>query len=193
MYIHLSQEMNAQCNSYVSICTLENVRKLCAFKCHTPSWEPYRMARLFCILCTVQTWLHSFLGNLSWHWREEDLETSIQFKNSVLLCAVQTVEKMVDIFVRDRALKEHPLCRNQYGCWSATSIETSVADVIYMNLECSWTWWPYKEHLLIMWEHLKLFMHEGQNFWYLTCLFFLCNFCGLFYFLYIKCFIAQWI
>jgi hypothetical protein len=29
-----------------------------------------------------------------------------QFKNSLLLYAVQTVEKMVDIFIRDRALKE---------------------------------------------------------------------------------------
>ena len=49
------------------------------------------------------------------------------------------VEKMVDIFIRDRALKECPLCRSQYGCWSATSIETSVYDVIYMHVECSWT------------------------------------------------------
>ena len=46
---------------------------------------------------------------------------------------------MVDIFIRDRELKECPLCRIQYGCWSATSIETSVYDVIYMHLECSWT------------------------------------------------------
>ena len=43
-------------------------------------------------------------------------------KNSLLLYAVQTVEKMVHI-IRDRALKECPLCRGQYGCWSATSIE----------------------------------------------------------------------
>jgi len=35
--------------------------------------------------------------------REGDLVTA-QFKNSLLLYAVQTVEKMVDIFVRDRAL-----------------------------------------------------------------------------------------
>ena len=59
--------------------------------------------------------------------------TSAQFKNSPLLYAGQTVETMVDIFVRDRALKECPLCRSQYGCWSVTSIETSVSDVIYMN------------------------------------------------------------
>ena len=62
--------------------------------------------------------------------------TSSQFKNSMLLCAVQTVEKMVDIFIRDTALEECPLCRSQYGFWSATSIETSVYDVIYMHLEC---------------------------------------------------------
>jgi len=71
--------------------------------------------------------------------REGDLETSAQFKNNILLYAVQTVVKMVDIFVRDRALKECHLCRNQYGCGSATSVKTSVADVIYMHLECSWT------------------------------------------------------
>ena len=65
---------------------------------------------------------------------------SAQFKNSLLLCAVQTVEKMVDIFIRDRALKECLLCRIQYGCCSATLIDTSVCDVIYMHLECSWTW-----------------------------------------------------
>ena len=79
---------------------MQNVLKVCEFKCHTPSWEPYRMAWLFCILCTVQTWLHSFFGNLSWHWREADVVTSAQFKNSLLLYAVQTVEKMVDIFIR---------------------------------------------------------------------------------------------
>jgi len=62
-----------------------------------------------------------------------------QFKNSLLLYAVQTVEGMVDIFIRDRALKECPLCRSQYACWSATSIET-IFYVIYMHLECSWTW-----------------------------------------------------
>jgi len=66
--------------------------------------------------------------------------TSSQFKNSFLLYAVQTVEKMVDIFIRDRALKECALCRSQYDCWSATSIETSVYNVIYMHLLCSWTW-----------------------------------------------------
>jgi len=65
--------------------------------------------------------------------------TSTQFKNSLLLYAVQRVQNMVDIFLRDRALKECPLCRSQYGCWSATSIETSVYYVIYMHLECNWT------------------------------------------------------
>jgi len=66
--------------------------------------------------------------------------TAAQFKNSLLLYAVQTVENMVDMFIRDRALKECPLCRSQYGFWSATAIETSVFDVIDMHLECSWTW-----------------------------------------------------
>jgi len=66
--------------------------------------------------------------------------TSAQFKNSLLLYAVQTVEKMVDIFIRDRALKECPLCGSQNGCRSATSIETSVYNVTDMHLECSWTW-----------------------------------------------------
>jgi len=61
---------------------------------------------------TVQTWLHSFFGNLSWHWREGDVVTA-QFKNFLLLYAVQTVENMVDTFIRDRALKECPLCRSQ--------------------------------------------------------------------------------
>ena len=59
------------------------------------------MAWLFCILCTVKTWLHSFFGNLSWHWREGDVVTSEQFKNRLLLYAVQTVQKMTDIFVGD--------------------------------------------------------------------------------------------
>ena len=61
--------------------------------------------------------------------------TAAQFINSLLLYAVQTVEKMVDIFVRDKALQECPLHRSQCGCWSATSIETSVYDVINMHLE----------------------------------------------------------
>jgi len=51
---------------------------------------------------------------------------SAQFKNSLLLYSFQTVEKIVDIFIRDTALKECPLCKSQYGCWSAASIETSV-------------------------------------------------------------------
>jgi len=122
------------------------------------------MAWLFSILCTVQTWLHCFFGNLSWHWREVDVVTAAQFKNSLLLYAVQTVQKMVDIFIRDTALEECLLCRSQFGCWSATSIETSVYDVIYMHLECSWTWWPYKECSLIMWEHLKHYF-SCQNTW----------------------------
>jgi len=96
-----------------------------------------------------------FFGNLSWHWREGDVVTSAQFKDSLLLYAVQTVEKMVDIFIRDRALEECALWRSQYGCWSATSSETSVYDVIYMHLGCCCIWWPYKERSLIMWEHLK--------------------------------------
>ena len=125
------------------------------FECRAPLWDLYRMAWLLCILCTVQMWLHSFFRNLSWYWREGDLVTSSQCKNSLLLYAVQTVEKMVDIFIRDTALEECPLCRSQYGCWSTTSIETSVYDVIYMHLECSWTWWLHKECSLIMWEHLK--------------------------------------
>jgi len=55
-------------------------------------------------------------GNLSLHWRDGDVGTLAQFKNSLLFYVVQTVEKMLDIFVRDRVLKECPLCRSQYGC-----------------------------------------------------------------------------
>ena len=44
---------------------------------------------------------------------------------------------MTSAHFRNRALKECPLYRNQYGCWSAASVETSVNDVIYMHLECS--------------------------------------------------------
>ena len=71
------------------------------FECCAPTWDPYRMAWLFCILCSVQMWLHSLFRNLSWHWREGDLVTSSQFKNSLLLYAVQTVEKMLDRFIGD--------------------------------------------------------------------------------------------
>jgi len=71
--------------------------------------------------------------------------------------AVRTVQKMVDIFIRDGALKECPLCWSQCGWCSTTSIETSVYDVSYLHLECNWTWWPYKERSLIMWDHLKLY------------------------------------
>jgi len=60
-------------------------------------------------------------------------------EQSLVVCSPKA-EKTVDIFIRDRALKECPLCKSQYGCWSATSIETTVYDVIYMHLECSWTW-----------------------------------------------------
>jgi len=105
-----------------------------------------------------------FFGNLGWHWREGGLVTSAQFKNSLLLYAVQRAEKMVDTFIRDRALKECPLCRSQSGCWSATLIETSVYDVIYVHLECIWTWWPYKECSLIMWKHLK-YSFNCRNTW----------------------------
>ena len=38
-----------------------------------------------------------------------------QFKNSLVLYAVQTLEKIVDIFIRDRALKECPLCKVSMG------------------------------------------------------------------------------
>jgi len=120
--------------------------------------ENTRISWLFYILCTVQNWLYSFFGNLSWQWREGDVVTAAQFKNTLLLYAVQTVQKMVDIFIRDTALEECLLCRSQFGCWSATSIETSVYDVIYMHLECSWTWWPYKERSLLMWEHMKHYL-----------------------------------
>ena len=148
---------------YISLRMMEKVRKVCEFEWHTLSWAPYRMAWLFCISCTGQNLLHSFFGKLSCHWREGDV-TSAQCKNSLLLCAVQRMEKMVDIFIRDRELKECPLCRSQYGCWSATSIETSISDVIYMHLECSWTWWSYKERSLIMWVHLKHYF-SCQNTW----------------------------
>jgi hypothetical protein len=60
--------------------------------------------------------------------------TSAQLKNSLPFYAGQTVEKMADIFIKDTALKECPLCR------SGTSIETSVYDVIYMHLECNCVW-----------------------------------------------------
>jgi len=73
-------------------------------------------------------------------WKLKLAVTSAHFKNIRLSYAVQTVEKMVDIFIRDRALKGCPLYRSQYGCWSATAIETSVYDVIDMHLECSLTW-----------------------------------------------------
>jgi len=119
--------------------------KMWEFECHAPSWELYRMAWLFGILCTVETWHHSCFQHLSWHWSEGDVVTSAQIKNSLQLYAVQTVEKMADIFIRNRALKECPLCRSQYGCWSAASIGTSVYYVIYMHIECSWTWWLYNE------------------------------------------------
>ena len=145
-----SLKMGLNMSLKCSVFTMEKVLKVYEFESHTPSWEPCRMAWLFCILCTVLTWLHSFLGNLSWHWREGDFVTSAQ----LLLYAVQTVEKMVDIFIRDRALKECPLCRSQNSCWSATLIESSVNVVLYMHLECNWTWWLYKEYFFIMWEHL---------------------------------------
>ena len=138
--LKMGPNLSLKCVMFQHIWWRKKVWKVCEFKCHTPLCKPYRMAWLFCIICIVQTWLHSFFGNLSGHWRDGDV-TSAQFKNNLLLYAVQTVEKMVDIFIRDRALKDDPLCRSQYGCWSATSIETSVYDVIYMQLECSWTWW----------------------------------------------------
>jgi len=140
------QEASLKMGPYLSLkCVMfQYVRWRKSEKCESsnviqPLWEPCRMVWLFCIPCTVQTWLHSFFGNLSWHWREGDVVTAAQFKNSLLLYAVKQ-------------------CRSQYGCWSATSIETSVYDVIYMHLECSWTWWPYKERSLLMWEHMKHYL-----------------------------------
>ena len=52
---------------------------------------------------------------------------------------------------------ECPLCRSQYDCWSATSIETSVYDVIDVYLECSCTAYmvTVQGAFFIMWEHLK--------------------------------------
>ena len=119
--------------------------KVSEFKCPTAILRTYRMAWLFCILSTVHTWLHSFFGNVSRHWREGDVVTAAQLKNRLLLYALK----------QWRRLKECLLCRSRFGCWSATSVETSVYDVIYMHLECSWTLWPYKECSFIMWEHLK--------------------------------------
>ena len=87
--------------------------------------------------------------------------TSAQFKNSLLLYAVQTVEKMVDIIIRDRALKECPLCRSQYGC-SATSIEISFYDVTDMQLDMVTMQGAFlnnvgaSEALLQLPEHMKL-------------------------------------
>jgi len=54
-----------------------------------PSWEPCRMDWLFCRRCTVQTWPHSFFGNVIWHWSDGDVVTSAQFKNSLLLYALK--------------------------------------------------------------------------------------------------------
>ena len=63
---------------------------------------------------------------------------SAQFKYSLLLYAVQTLEKVVDIFIRDRALKD---CLVQKSIWQLFCyIDTSVDNVIYMHLECSWSW-----------------------------------------------------
>ena len=80
------------------------------------------MAWLFCILRTVQTLLCSFFGNFGTEGKEDVVVTLAQFKDSLLFYALPLVENMVDIPIRDRALKECHLCRNQYGCWSATSI-----------------------------------------------------------------------
>jgi hypothetical protein len=82
---------------------------------------------------------------------------------SLLLYTVQTVKKMVDIFIRDRAVKEYPLC------WCATSIEKSVYGVIYMHLECNWTWWPYKEHSVIVWEHLEHYFSRQYTWSWTEC------------------------
>jgi hypothetical protein len=49
-----------------------------------------------------------FFGNLSGHCREGDVVIAAQCKNSLLLYAVQTVQKMVDIFTGDRELEECP-------------------------------------------------------------------------------------
>jgi len=79
-----------------------------------------------------------------------------QHRSGTVCCCMQSKQwRRWQTFIRDRALKECPLCRSQYGCWSAASIETSVYCVIYMHIECSWTWWLYSECSLIMWEHLK--------------------------------------
>jgi hypothetical protein len=51
-------------------------------------------------------------------------------EQSSVLCSPNSGEE-ADIFIKDRALKECPLCR------SDTSVETSIYDVIYMHVECS--------------------------------------------------------
>ena len=93
--------------------------------------------------------------------KSEKCLTAAQFKNSLLLYAVQTVE-MVDIFIVDTALKGCPLCRSQYGCWSTTSVETSVYGVIYMQLDMMTVQGVFidnvgaSEALLQLPEHMKL-------------------------------------
>ena len=44
-----------------------------------------------------------------------------QQEQSPVVCSANSGED--GTHYRDRALKECPLCRGQYGCWSATSIE----------------------------------------------------------------------
>ena len=82
-----------------------------------------------------------------------------------LVCSPKA-EKTAYIFIRDRALKECPLCRSQCGCWSATSIETSVlwCDVhaFRMQLDMVTTQGAFlynvgaSEALLQLPEHVKL-------------------------------------
>jgi len=68
------------------------------------------MAWLFCILCTVHLVAPFLFGNLSWHRTEGGVVTAAQFKNSLLLYAAQTVQKTVDIFIGETALKKCPMC-----------------------------------------------------------------------------------
>jgi len=53
-------------------------------------------------------------------------------EQSPVLCSPNSAEDG-DIFIGDRALEECPLCRSECGCWSATSVETSVYDLIDMH------------------------------------------------------------
>ena len=137
---------------YDSICTVERVQQVSLNVIHR-SENPIKWCD--CSASSVLFRLHSIP-----FWKLKLALKGRRFGDSSTIqeqSAVRTVQKMVDIFIRDGALKECPLCWSQCGWCSTTSIETSVYDVSYLHLECNWTWWPYKERSLIMSDHLKLY------------------------------------